>query len=99
VLVAHLPPDSETGRAIHGEAVEWSRGDHLLAGVIDLLNIVVWQNANQGRKSPSPRPKPLPRPGVQPKGERYGTPRPLSEVKAILAASRPGADLGVTGGC
>jgi hypothetical protein len=89
VLVAQLPPTSRFGREQIGDAADWSRTDHLLAGVFDLVNVVIWQNANQGRKSRTPRPQPLPRPGIEPKVTRYGTPRPLSEVKAILAASRP----------
>jgi hypothetical protein len=95
VLLAHLPADSATFWAVDpkgAEAASWSRTDHLLAGVFDLLQTLLWQNANQGRKSPTPRPRPLPRPGVADDDtRRIGKPRPLDEVKAILASSRPGA--------
>jgi hypothetical protein len=94
VLVAHLPPESATLRAIdptRAEDASWSRTDQLLAAVFDRLGVVIWQLENQGRKSPTPRPRPLPRPGVTDGRTRYGTPRPLSEVRAILASSAPGA--------
>jgi hypothetical protein len=95
VLVARLPADSETGRAHLGEAASWSRTDHLLAGVFDALRVLIWQNENSGRKTPSRRPDPLPRPGTEPAepaGTRIGSPLPLSEVKRLLASTRPGAD-------
>ncbi len=95
MLLAHLPADSATFWAVDpkgAEAASWSRTDHLLASVFDSLRILIWQNENQGRRSPTPRPRPLPRPGVDgDDSRRVGTPRPLSEVKAILASSRPGA--------
>lgn len=43
----------------------WSRQEHLLATIADLLNILKWQNENQGKKSGyTPAPKPISRPGV-----------------------------------
>lgn len=109
MLVAHLPPDSHTARAITGDPeIPWTRLEFLMAGVFDALQVLAWQNANQGRRHPTPRPKPLERPGVggrthidsEEAAERapigaelhYGRPQPLSAVKALLASSRPGAD-------
>jgi hypothetical protein len=90
VLVAHLPPESETGRAYNGEAAEWSRTDHLLASVFDAMRVLIWQNENMGRKSPTQRPRPLPRPGLdETPASRMGTPVPLEELKVMLAASAP----------
>lgn len=94
MLLRHLPADSATAIALSDDREPpWTRVEHLLAGVFDTLQVLAWQNANQGRKSPTRRPDPLPRPGVERPGNRYGTPRPLSEVKAILASTRPGADI------
>jgi len=92
VLLRHLPPESATAMAVNGDREPpWTRLEHLLAGVFDSLQMLAWQNANQGKKSPSRRPRPLPRPGVEQPGQHWGTARPLSEVKAALASSRPGA--------
>jgi hypothetical protein len=56
-----------------------------LAGVFDYLAVLVWQNANQGRKSPTPKPKQLPRPGMEGKSRRVkGTPMPIAELRKRL---------------
>lgn len=89
MLLAHLPPDSATYRALHPDEEPWTRVEHLLAGVFDALQTIAWQNSSQGRKSPPPRPKPLPRPGIATTGEHWGTPAPLSEIKTRLAAMAP----------
>jgi hypothetical protein len=88
VLLAHLPAESATYRAVDpkgAEAASWTRTDHLLASVFDSLQVLIWQNGNQGRKSPSPKPKPLPRPGMEGKTRRVkGTPMPLDELRKRL---------------
>jgi hypothetical protein len=76
VLVAHLPPDSATRQAIHGET--WSRTDQLLAAVFDAVRVLIWQNEPKGTR----RPEPLERPGVT--GPRRGTPLPIEEVRRLL---------------
>jgi hypothetical protein len=98
VLLAELPSDSATARSLNGGERPWTPLEHLLAGIFDTLQVLAWQNANQGRKSPTKRPTPLPRPGIEPSGVHYGKPRPLSEVKAMLASTRPGADRALGGG-
>lgn len=95
MLLAGLPPDSRTAIALNpaDDGPPWTRADHLLAGIYDTVNILAWQNANEGRKTATKRPKPLPRPGIgddKAEGVRWGAPVPLSEVKSILAASAPG---------
>jgi len=94
VLVAALPPESTTRRALDPKAADdasWTRTDQLLAAVFDRLGILIWQNENMGRKSPTRRPRPLPRPGVEDQRTHYGMPRPLSEVKRLLATTAPGS--------
>jgi hypothetical protein len=64
VIVANLPTDSAVVRAELGQDHGWGRTEHLLAGVVDLLNILVWQPTSDGQKNRN-RPSPIPRPGVQ----------------------------------
>jgi hypothetical protein len=72
VLLAELPSDSATARSLNGGERPWTPLEHLLAGIFDTLQVLAWQNANQGRKSPTKRPTPLPRPGIEPSGVHYG---------------------------
>lgn len=58
-LVAALPRDAATTRALHGPSVAWGDSEHLLALIVDLLAGANWQRS--GGKSP--KPKPIPRPG------------------------------------
>jgi hypothetical protein len=58
VLVDNLPRESATARAVHGEQLQWGHTEHLLADVVDLLRILVWQMGGKGQ-----RPDPIPRPG------------------------------------
>jgi len=69
-LIRHLPRESATQQALHGEAALWGLPEQLLAGIFDVLQNANWQR--QGDKR-APRPKPYPRPGVSSPGEkRYG---------------------------
>jgi hypothetical protein len=88
VLTAHLPADSATARAVHGEAARWSLTDHLLAVVADRLAIMSWQ---LGGNRHAPRPEPLPRPGADaPPTRRYGrTSRRPADVAAYLRRYAP----------
>jgi hypothetical protein len=89
-LIRHLPLDSATARAQHGEAVAWSDTEHLLAGIVDLLAGANWQRAQAGSKNRIPRPKPLPRPGQKPTERRYGSTNLSAEnVKKLLHSFDP----------
>jgi len=66
VLVKHLPSDSAVNRELHGEAAEWTVGDHLLAAAVDHLAAANWMFAcvNAAEDSEPPEaPTPVPRPG------------------------------------
>lgn len=63
----HAPHTSAIARSVHGEAAAWGPTEHLLATVIDVLQVGNWQRA--GKKG-SPRPKPITRPGDR---KRIGT--------------------------
>lgn len=69
VLVKHLPRDSAIGRDMHGEAAEWSVGDHLLATAVDHLAAANWMfacvNTAEDAEQPDP-PEPIPRPQAEP---------------------------------
>ena len=58
LLIRHLPDGSATMRAFHGPLASWGVTEHLLAGVVDVLQGANWQRSGgKGRK-----PKPLDRP-------------------------------------
>lgn len=60
----------------------WTPDRDLLASVVDLLAVQVWQktkDATKGRNAP----KPIQRPGITPE-KTYGKPRSVSEVLALL---------------
>lgn len=62
------PLDSEYAREKLGEQAQWSTTEHLLATLIDVTQIGVWQfaAAHSPRRAPD-KPKPIPRPGQQSK--------------------------------
>jgi hypothetical protein len=65
VLVEHLPRTSSFSRSLHGEAAEWTIGDHLLAAVVDQLAVANWiaVTVNSGEDAdPLPYPEPIQRP-------------------------------------
>ncbi|GAA1152098.1 hypothetical protein F4556_004059 [Kitasatospora gansuensis] len=66
VLLKHLPRDSNTVRALHGESAEWTLTDHLLAAAVDHLAVANWMflsvNRDEDGEAPE-RPQPVPRPG------------------------------------
>lgn len=85
-LLEHLPPESATAARLGGELPgrQWSRTDHLLATVVDVLQVGNWQR--QGKKG-APRPAPVKRPGLTPNEEHFGGEAMApEEVDAILAA-------------
>ena len=62
VLIAGLPPEAATVRALLGDAAHWGVSDYLLALIADLLNVGNWQRGNPRKTS---KPKPIPRPGAR----------------------------------
>lgn len=61
-----MPRDSAVNRDLHGEAVEWDAGTHLLAAAVDHLAVANWMTAtiNSGEDAePLDHPEPVPRPG------------------------------------
>lgn len=67
VLAQHLPREARVTRAIDEEAT-WGAQEHLLANVVDLLQLSNWLYiaAHTGEKGrPPKKPEPLRRPGEQ----------------------------------
>lgn len=61
VLVSGLPRDSNTARALLGEAADWSPETHRLTDLLDAFNALTYVlvRANGGKMR---RPSPVPRP-------------------------------------
>jgi hypothetical protein len=73
VIVRQLPESSALARAIAGPDGEWGLQEQLLAGVLDKVRVLVWQNTADGHKGLR-QPPPIPRPGVAPPAEiTYGS--------------------------
>lgn len=86
MLVAHLPRESATVRALTGEQALWGDAEHLLAYIADSLAAANWQRG--GGKGP--RPRLCPRPGVrsedEPKVYGKGGGMTLDEARAFFGA-------------
>lgn len=95
VLVSQLPDDSAYRRSVLGHAeASWGVAEHLLASVVDSLQIANWQRSKDGQRG-SRAPKPMPRPTDPPKlssvvGRR--STRSRSEVIAMLASLAHGRE-------
>lgn len=63
--MANLPPSAALWRAMKVPAA-WTNGEHLLAGVVDMLVISNWQRSKSGSEGKN-APKPLARPGEEAK--------------------------------
>lgn len=85
VLLRHLPIDSATVREVHGDGVAWDATQHLLATLIDVERMALWQRSGGRGK----RPERMQRPG-ETRGHRFGrTTRSEREVRDFLARFRP----------
>jgi hypothetical protein len=92
VIVRQSPADSAIARTLDPEAVLWRLPEHLLAAIFDSLQVLVWQNTEDGQEGRN-KPQPLPRPGVQPTahaGNTYGSgAMTVDQAEAWLAAKNP----------
>jgi hypothetical protein len=77
-LIRRLPPDSQLGREIHGEAAEWSRTDHLLAVLADRIADLHYSFICANSEDKPDRPEPLPRPGISVPGIAASTPSEMA---------------------
>lgn len=61
-VIYSSPPNTAVFHAVeHG----WGTTDYLLAGIVDLLAILAWQNTEDGQNNRG-RPEPIPRPSDKP---------------------------------
>jgi hypothetical protein len=100
VLVRHAEPGSAIFRATFGEQATWGAAEHLLAGLVDLTNMLVWMKSADGQKNRN-RPKPIQRPAdkeaslldaqvtesgaVTGSGGRLGSAMTIDELEALFA--------------
>jgi len=68
-LVKNLPRESRTVQKIVGERVSWGESEHLLASLIDAVQLNSWIAANvyTPASKRSPVPERFPRPGTEPR--------------------------------
>lgn len=57
-FIRHLPRDSALGRALLGEAAQWSPELHRLTDIADLLAGANWQRGGSATKKPKPIKRP-----------------------------------------
>ena len=89
MFVRYLDADSSLVRVMHPERAGWSRGNMLLAEMVDSLHWLIWAKTKAGQRGRD-RPALVPRPGVGPQRRTGSAPKPspLSVVKERLAARR-----------
>ena len=87
VLLRHLPRESSFVQAVGGDAARWSDSEHLLAGVIDVLQVGNYLTTRAHFKGNPPKPKPIRRPGESTTSgppKRAKRPYTQAEMKAVL---------------
>lgn len=91
MLLRALPRDSQVVGERLGEQARWGESEHLLADLVDLTQILLWQHASVHSKRRIKRPKPVKRPGKDRPGEqRFGNARmSLAEARAYLDRFKP----------
>lgn len=91
MFINYLDNDSYLVAKVHPDRATWTPTTMLLAEMVDMLRILVWQNtadARDGRNFP----KRVVRPGVSEPEERKGSqvkPQPLSRIKEIYGDQAP----------
>jgi hypothetical protein len=94
-LAAALPRESAVMRAELGEAADWSRSDHLLAALIELVDVSSWRAVAPHVKKGWRPPKPVqvPRPGsTQRRTKRNATSADLARIFGAAGRYVPGGD-------
>jgi len=89
LLLERMPWDSDYMRAREGERAEWGAVEHLLATVIDLLQVSNYQfSVANSKKSAKPsKPDPFPRPGARSRSpKRHRTELSQTEIERRLVA-------------
>lgn len=95
MLLRHLPRDSAYVQAVNGERARWGDTEHLLAGIIDVLQAGNYLTTRAHFKGNQQPPKPMRRPGDRPAvdGKRVGNrSRTNAEMAEILARWRAGTN-------
>lgn len=88
-LAANLPDDAAIWRTME-EANRWPVSAHLLATVIDQLNLLLWSKTEDGERGRN-YPVPTPRPGASSHSKQRDSevnPMDLDELKKFLQRPR-----------
>ena len=81
-LIRHLPREANLPRALYGDELAWGDTEHLLANVVDLLQVANWQRTDTKKNKP---PTPMPRPALaRPKAEADDIARRLQAQRKRL---------------
>lgn len=94
VLLRYLPREAAYVQAVGGPATQWSATEHLLAGVIDVVQVGNYLTTRAHFKGNPDPPKPVRRPGDRPErsnrlGNRSYT---KDQMRKILDRWRKGKD-------
>lgn len=85
VLMTNAPADSAYRRSVLGaDEAAWGVTEHLLATVVDALQVANWQRSKDGARGRG-APKPIPRPTDAPRPRIGGTNRPPADARRMLA--------------
>ena len=88
-LVANLPDDASVWRNLE-ERNRWPVAAHLLASIVDQLNLILWSKTEDGSKGRN-RPDPIPRPGANENSATHDSEvqaMDLDELKEFLSRPR-----------
>lgn len=84
VRIENLGPNSAFSRAVNEQ---WGIEHHLLASIIDVLNLANWQRGGTEQN----KPEPIARPGVKTKKEKYKEQAEAERARRALIAAKGGA--------
>ncbi|MEO3857486.1 hypothetical protein [Acrocarpospora sp. B8E8] len=95
--LVNMPGESALAAAVRGGSADWGNAEHLLAAVIDRLNITNWLmvEIHKAEGKDNPLPAPFPRPSMTPAQRPEDSPEPVKfaspkEVMAVFAGLKVG---------
>lgn len=93
VLIASLPRESLTVRAVQGESAEWGDIEHLLASIVDELRVFCYTyvTAHTKKGSHPTKPRFVNRPGVKSRPEKVK----MTKAQMQEKLHRPRRDKGI----
>ncbi|MEU7863485.1 hypothetical protein [Nonomuraea sp. NPDC049141] len=92
IRLLSMPGESSLAEAKFGERARWGYKEHLLADVVDRLNIANWMvvQVNKSAESDNPFPEPHPRPGAgvasEKKKQEFASPHEVATFFSNLSS-------------